>query len=133
MADRRKGRLAEMIARALLAAVLAVTSAALHAENIDADVCVFGGTSGGVSAAVQAARMQKSVVLLEPGRHVGGMTASGLGAVDIGDPRSIGGIAREYFTRLIAGYGQKLSWDRNFEGKGGPATGGAFSVEPHAA
>ena len=40
----------------------------------DADVCVYGGTSGGVVAAVQAARMGKRVVLVEPGRHLGGMT-----------------------------------------------------------
>ncbi|MEZ6096185.1 MAG: FAD-dependent oxidoreductase [Pirellulaceae bacterium] len=97
------------------------------------DVCVYGGTSGGVVAAVQAARMGKSVVLLEPGRHLGGMTSGGLSAVDIGDPRSVGGIAREYFTRLVAQYGQELNWDRKSGQKRGPATGGAFSIEPHVA
>lgn len=101
---------------------------------VDADVCVYGGTSAGVVAAIQAARMGKRVMLLEPGRHLGGMTAGGLSAVDIGDPRSIGGIAREYFTRLVAIYGKKLAWDRPFESKGGgPATGGAFAIEPHRA
>lgn len=101
---------------------------------VDADVCVYGGTSAGVVAAIQAARMGKSVMLLEPGRHLGGMTAGGLSAVDIGDPRSIGGIAREYFTRLVAVYGKKLAWDRPFDSKGGgPATGGAFAIEPHRA
>ena len=50
----------------------------------EADVCVFGGTSGGVSAAVQVARMGKTVVLAEPGRHLGGMTSGGLSAVDTG-------------------------------------------------
>ncbi|MCA9058226.1 MAG: FAD-dependent oxidoreductase, partial [Planctomycetaceae bacterium] len=97
------------------------------------DVCVYGGTSGGVSAAVQASRMGKRVVLIEPGGHLGGMTSGGLSAVDIGDPRSIGGIAREYFTRLVAGYGKRLSWNRPFQSKGGPATGGAYSIEPHVA
>ncbi|MDA1166302.1 MAG: exo-alpha-sialidase, partial [Planctomycetota bacterium] len=58
----------------------------------EADVCVYGGTSGGVVAAVQAARMGKQVVLVEPGRHLGGMTSGGLSAVDIGDPRSVGGL-----------------------------------------
>jgi sialidase-1 len=74
----------------------------------EADVCVYGGTSGGVVAAVQAARMGKRVILLEPGRHLGGMTSGGLSAVDIGEPRSVGGIAREYFSRLVAGYGKTL-------------------------
>jgi len=99
----------------------------------EADVCVFGGTSGGVSAAVQIARMGKTVVLAEPGRHLGGMTSGGLSAVDIGDPRSVGGIAREYFTRLVAAYGKKLEWDQPFKSTGGPATGGAYAIEPHQA
>ncbi|MCA9054917.1 MAG: FAD-dependent oxidoreductase [Planctomycetaceae bacterium] len=99
----------------------------------EADVCVYGATSGGVVAAVQAARMGRSVILVEPGRHLGGMTSGGLSAVDIGDPRSIGGIAREYFTRLVAAYGKQLAWNRPFQSQGGPATGGAYSIEPHVA
>lgn len=105
--------------------------AAVH----EVDVCVFGGTSGGVAAAVQAARMGRSVVLAEPGRHLGGMTSGGLSAVDIGDPRSVGGIAREYFTLLAATAGVRLAWDQAFKGDGGggPATGGAYAIEPHQA
>lgn len=101
---------------------------------IEADVCVYGGTSGGVVAAVQAARMGKSVVIAEPGQHLGGMTSGGLSAVDIGDPRSVGGIAREYFTKLAATVGVKLAWDQEFKAAGGgPATGGAYAIEPHKA
>ena len=104
------------------------------AEVIDADVCVYGGTSGGVAAAVEAARLGKQVILAEPGQHLGGMTAGGLSAVDIGEPRSVGGIAREYFTRLAATAGVKLAWDQPFTSKGGgPATGGAYAIEPHEA
>jgi hypothetical protein len=103
-------------------------------EIVEADVCVYGGTSGGVIAAVQATRMGKRAVIAEPGRHLGGMTAGGLSAVDIGDPRTVGGITREYFTRLVANYGQRLDWDKPFATKGGgPATGGAYSIEPHVA
>lgn len=104
-------------------------------KNFEADVCVYGGTSGGVMAAVQAARMGKTTVLVEPGRHLGGMTSGGLSAVDIGEPRSVGGLAREYFTRLVSNYGKDLNWGEKFDnaGKGGPATGGAYSIEPHVA
>jgi hypothetical protein len=116
--------------RALL---LFLFAASVHAAVIEADVCVFGGTSGGVSAAVQAARMGRTVVLAEPGQHLGGMTSGGLSAVDIGDPRSVGGIAREYFTRLVAAYGKTLAWDQPFKSSGGPATGGAYAIEPHQA
>ena len=56
------------------------------------DVVVYGATSGGVTAAIQAARMGKSVVLIEPGRHLGGMTSGGLGATDIGNKRVLLGI-----------------------------------------
>ncbi|MCB1244633.1 MAG: FAD-dependent oxidoreductase [Verrucomicrobiae bacterium] len=117
----------------LLCGAIGAGAVLSRAETIDADVCVYGGTSGGVAAAVQAARMGKRVVLVEPGAHLGGMTSGGLSAVDIGDPRSVGGIAREYFTRLVAHYGKTLQWDRPFEGRGGPATGGAYSIEPHVA
>jgi hypothetical protein len=88
-----------------------------------------------VAAAVQVARMGKSVVIAEPGRHLGGMTSGGLSAVDIGDPRSVGGIAREYFTKLAATVGVTLAWDKAFKGDGGggPATGGAYAIEPHKA
>jgi len=118
----------------LLCALCGQSPAAQPAKVIEADVCVYGGTSGGVAAAVQAARMGKRVVIAEPGRHLGGMTAGGLSAVDIGDPRSVGGIAREYFTQLAATVGAKLAWDKPFVSKGGgPATGGAYAIEPHKA
>jgi hypothetical protein len=120
--------------RPLFATLALALFAARGAEVIEAEVCVYGGTSGGVAAAVQAARMGKSAVLAEPGKHLGGMTSGGLSAVDIGDPRTVGGIGREYFTRLVASYGQKLEWEKPFESKGGgPATGGAYSIEPHVA
>ncbi len=113
---------------------LALSSSLAAAAVVESDICVYGGTSGGVAAAVQAARMGKSVHIVEPGRHLGGMTSGGLSAVDIGDPRSVGGIAREYFTKLAATVGVTLAWDKPFESKGGgPATGGAYAIEPHKA
>lgn len=114
--------------------LLFALSSSLAAAVVESDLCVYGGSSGGVSAAVQAARMGKTVVIAEPGRHLGGMTSGGLSAVDIGDPRSVGGIAREYFTKLAATAGVTLAWDKAFESKaGGPATGGAYAIEPHKA
>ena len=124
--------------RALLCFIAIASASNASAKDapaiVQGDVCVYGGTSGGVVAAVQASRMGKRVVIVEPGRHLGGMTAGGLSAVDIGDPRTVGGLAREYFTRLVASYGKTLAWDKPFSGKGGgPATGGAYSIEPHVA
>lgn len=75
----------------------------------DCDVCIYGGTSGGVIAAVQAARMGKSVVLVEPGNHLGGMMAGGLSWSDVGSAeraKLFGGLAREVFERIGKHYGQ---------------------------
>ncbi len=82
----------------------------VQAENVEADICVYGGTSGGVMAAVQAAKMGKSVVLLEPGKHLGGLSSGGLGATDIGNKGAIGGLSREFYRRLGKHYGQEEAW-----------------------
>src|SRR5688500_16934811 len=71
-----------------------------------ADVVVYGGTAGGVIAAVAAAREGASVILLEPGNHLGGMVSGGLGATDAGRTETIGGVAGEFFTRLGKHYGK---------------------------
>src|SRR5262245_492539 len=98
----------------LLLIIFCLFPCAAANDLVEGDVCIYGGTSGGVIAAVQVARQGKRAVLVEPGQHLGGMTSGGLSAVDIGDPRSIGGLAREYFTRLVARYGKTLDWDRPF-------------------
>jgi hypothetical protein len=69
------------------------------------DVVVHAATSGGVCAAVAAARAGARVVLLEPGRHVGGMTSGGLGYTDVGDLRVLGGMAAEFRDAVAAAYG----------------------------
>ncbi|GAB2931858.1 hypothetical protein GCM10027203_35240 [Nonomuraea fastidiosa] len=70
-----------------------------------AEVVVYGATSGGVCAAVAAARRGLDTVLLEPGRHVGGMTSGGLGYTDIGDVRVLGGMAAEFRQAVADAYG----------------------------
>ena len=94
--------------RRLSTALFLSLTLATRAAVIESDICVYGGTSGGVAAAVAAARLGKSVTLLTQNNHVGGMTASGLGVTDIGvgnDPSYIGGIAREFYQRVGAAYG----------------------------
>ncbi len=68
-------------------------------ENVKVDVCVYGATPGGVSAAVQAGRMGKTVALAVFRRHVGGMTSGGLTAVDVGNKNTFGGMSRDVFRR----------------------------------
>jgi hypothetical protein len=79
-------------------------------RSISADVCVYGGTASGVAAAVQSARLGRSVVLLEPGRHLGGMTTGGLSFTDFGNKAAIGGMAREFYRGLGKKYGVDEEW-----------------------
>jgi len=80
------------------------------AELLESDICVYGGTAGGVAAAVQCARAGKTVVIAESGRHLGGLSAGGLGATDIGNKAAIGGIAREFYARVARHYANDQAW-----------------------
>ncbi|MFI5914141.1 FAD-dependent oxidoreductase [Dactylosporangium sp. NPDC051541] len=71
----------------------------------EADVVVYGATVAGVMAAIQAVRMGRTALILEPGNHIGGMTTGGLGYTDIGAPDSVGGIAAEFYRRIAVRYG----------------------------
>jgi len=79
-------------------------------DEMDYDVVIYGGTSAGVAAAVQAARMEKSVLLIEPGNHLGGLSSGGLGMTDIGNKNVIGGLAREFYQRVYQYYSQSEIW-----------------------
>ncbi len=74
------------------------------------DICVYGGTSAGVMAAVSAKRAGKTVLLVEPGRHLGGLSAGGLGATDIGNKFAVTGLARHFYRRIGAHYGHLEQW-----------------------
>ena len=64
------------------------------------DVVIYGGTSAGISAAIQCSRMNKSVLLIETTNRIGGLTTGGLGATDIGSKIAIGGISREFYQNV---------------------------------
>lgn len=66
------------------------------------DVCVYGGSPGGLIAAISAAREGARVVVIEPTRWIGGMVTGGLTHTDKGREETVGGLAREYFTRAAA-------------------------------
>lgn len=107
------------------------------------DVVVYGGTSAGVAAAVQAARMGKSVVVVSPDVHLGGLTAGGLGWTDSGNKTVVGGIAREFYGRIWNHYEKEDAWkwqtreEYGNRGQGGPALDGKsrtmWIFEPHVA
>ncbi|HEY8916425.1 MAG TPA: FAD-dependent oxidoreductase [Chitinophaga sp.] len=74
------------------------------------DICVYGGTAAGVIAAYTAQKMGKTVLLVEPGTHLGGMTTGGLGYTDIGNKYAISGLARDFYRRIGQHYGKFEQW-----------------------
>jgi hypothetical protein len=98
-------------------------------EANNADVVVYGGTASGVIAAVAAAREGKSVILVGPERHLGGMVSGGLGATDVGNAGAIGGYAREFFDRVRDHYVKKYGATSEQV----KDSGGGFRFEPHVA
>jgi hypothetical protein len=99
-----------MILKSLCGIAVLVALSGCRSAATRYDVVVYGGTSGGVVAAVKVAQMGKSVVLIEPGRHLGGLSSGGLGATDIGNKQAIGGISREFYRRLGKVYGKDEAW-----------------------
>jgi hypothetical protein len=79
-------------------------------QVLETDVCVYGGTAGGMVAAIVAARRGRRVVLLQPGQHLGGMTTGGLGHTDWGKKHVIGGVAREFYRQVGRHYGEPEVW-----------------------
>ncbi|HLL89569.1 MAG TPA: FAD-dependent oxidoreductase, partial [Tepidisphaeraceae bacterium] len=75
-------------------------------ERLRADVCVYGGTSAGIAAAVAAIRAGKTAVILHPGKIVGGLTTGGLGETDYGRKHVIGGLSRRFYRDCGTRYGK---------------------------
>lgn len=105
------------------------------------DIVIYGGTSAGITAAVQAKKMGNSVVVVSPDIHLGGLSSSGLGWTDSGKKEAIGGLAREFYHRVWRHYQSVDSWtwqameDYGNRGQGTPAIDGAkrtmWIFEPH--
>lgn len=74
------------------------------------DIVIYGGTSSGIVAAIEAKQNGKSVVLIEPSQHLGGLTTGGLGATDIGNKGVIGGMSRDFYHRVWKHYQNDAAW-----------------------
>jgi hypothetical protein len=61
-------------------------------------------------AAIQAKKMGKSVVMVCPEKHLGGLTAGGLGFTDTGNKAVIGGLSREFYHRVWQHYQKPEAW-----------------------
>ncbi|UCF38732.1 MAG: FAD-dependent oxidoreductase [Acidobacteriota bacterium] len=107
------------------------------------DIVIYGGTSAAVTAAVEGVRQGKSVIVVCPELHLGGMTSGGLGWTDTGNKAVIGGLAREFYHRIWRHYHKPEAWkwqsqaEYGNRGQGTPAIDGAqrtmWIFEPHVA
>ncbi|MBM3868854.1 MAG: FAD-dependent oxidoreductase [Verrucomicrobia bacterium] len=95
-----------MLLRLALLCLLALRLTAVETY----DVVVYGGTSAGVIAAVQAKKMGKSVVVVGPDVHLGGLSSGGLGYTDTGNKAVIGGLARNFYHRVWVEYQKESTW-----------------------
>ncbi len=112
-------------------------------DSHEADVVIYGGTSAAVAAAVELARSNKSVIIVCPDKHLGGLSSSGLGFTDTGNKEVIGGLAREFYQRVYDYYQQYEAWkwqtkdSYGNKGQGTPAMDGdkrtMWIFEPHVA
>jgi hypothetical protein len=93
-----------------LTLTLATGPALAQASHQTYDLVVYGNTSAGVATAIQAKRMGKTVIVVGPDRHLGGLTAGGLGWTDSGNKAVIGGIAREFYRRVKDHYDKADAW-----------------------
>jgi hypothetical protein len=81
------------------------------------DIVVYGGTPGGVTAAIQSAKLGKRVLLIEPSKHIGGIMTNGLGVTDIDSQKAfqnsvaVGGLALEYYLRIADYYDRRQAFD----------------------
>jgi len=122
---------------------LMLTCSATNAQEYEADLIVYGGTSAAITAAVQAKQLGKSVIIVSPDTHLGGLSSGGLGFTDTGDKSVIGGLARDFYHRIYLHYQDSKAWrwqeqaSYGNKGQGTPAVDGdtrtMWIFEPHVA
>ncbi len=94
----------------LIAFIIPLQAAPKKLPAKSVDICVYGGTSAGVIAAYTAKKQGKSVLLIEPTTHVGGMSSGGLGKTDIGNKYVVKGLALDFYRRVGTHYGALEKW-----------------------
>ncbi|MBK7403308.1 MAG: FAD-dependent oxidoreductase [Phycisphaerales bacterium] len=100
------------------------------------EILIYGSTPAAISAAVEAARAGRSVAIVCPEQHLGGMTTNGLGWTDSGDKSVIGGLAREFYQRVKRHYDDPDAWrweDRDTFRGYRAAEDAMWVFEPHVA
>ena len=96
--------------RGMFIAGVAMSVSSLYANAVQTDVFIYGATPAGITAAIESRRAGRSVVLVEPSRHIGGLTTGGLGWTDTGDKSAYGGLARQFYADVKTYYDNPAAW-----------------------
>lgn len=97
----------------VLAFSVLVFSFSAHSQSpkvVQVDVCIYGATSAGIIAAYTAKKLHQTVLLVDPGKHIGGLTAGGLGFTDIGNKYAVSGLGLDFYRKVGKKYGKFESW-----------------------
>lgn len=77
------------------------------------DLVIIGGNPGGIMAAISAAKLGQTSVILERTEYIGGLPANGLGATDIATRNATTGLFKDFVDRVyqyyVSTYGEKSS------------------------
>jgi len=124
-------------------ALIALLTTLSLSSAVEYDVVIYGGTCAAVTSAVQVKKMGKSVIIVSPDKHLGGLSSGGLGFTDTGNKAVIGGLARDFYHRIYMHYQKPEAWKQQKQseygnkGQGTPAMDGEnrtmWIFEPHAA
>src|SRR5689334_7653972 len=79
-------------------------------KTMQVDVCIYGATSAGIIAAYTAKKLHQTVLVVEPGKHIGGLTSGGLGFTDIGNKYAVSGLGLDFYRKVGKRYGKFESW-----------------------
>ncbi|ASZ12499.1 FAD-dependent oxidoreductase [Chitinophaga pendula] len=127
----------------LLLCILAFQLPVYSSRVLQADVIIYGGTSAAITAALQVKQMGKTVIIVSPDQHIGGLSSNGLGFTDTGNKAVIGGWARAFYHQVYLHYQEAATWrwqskeSYGNKGQGTPAIDGKertmWIFEPHVA
>jgi len=137
----------KMLYKTILTSIFIILSnfglQAADKKPYEADLIIYGGTSAAVTAAVTAIKLGKTVIVVSPDIHLGGLSSSGLGFTDTGNKEVIGGLSRDFYHRVYLHYQQDTAWkwqkkeEYGNKGQGTPAIDGKdrtmWIFEPHVA
>ncbi len=114
----REGRRCGVLVGLLVWWALAPAEPALLANDApsdpaaeSADVVIYGGTPGGIAAALSAAQSGHSVLLIEPTHRIGGLLTSGLSYSDFRSFEALGGTFSRIAQRVEAHYREHYGKD----------------------